>query len=329
MKKLFIVGALALVFPFISHASNLTACAPGDLFNVFTGASCSAPSVPQVCAPGDKFNSQTGSPCGNINTTPNQNLNQVDPIQAQVQVLQQEIITLKKEYYSQILDVESDRNYSSSIAQGRVNQLTTTLNQKIEALDFQIQNIELNGVTTAPVTTSSGGSVTPPTTTPTNPVLAPVVSIENDPTTPPSATLEVTDKSNQMSLLVPVLTFDINAQNQTVHIHQITVNINASGSGSITAAYLYQGTTQVSSAAVFNGSATFANITDATSGGMVYNGGVPTPYTVKVDATGLIPTSSVQVSASVGSNQTIYDSNDNVVTNLTGSASGNTITITN
>ena len=50
-----------LLVPLSSHASNLVACAPGDLFNVFTGQSCQiVDTTPKACESGDLFNIFTG-----------------------------------------------------------------------------------------------------------------------------------------------------------------------------------------------------------------------------------------------------------------------------
>jgi peptidoglycan hydrolase-like protein with peptidoglycan-binding domain len=150
-----------------------------------------------------------------------------------------------------------------------------------------------------------------------------------DGSSPTTNTVPVSDTINGNYLGLPVFTFDVYAQNDTLHLHNVAVNIGsvlAGGStGSVTAAYLYQGSTQVQSASVVNGVATFSNITDGTNGATIPVG-TTVPYTVKVDVTGVTAgTIAITASTSVA-NTTIYNSIDGNVA-IVGSALGNTLTV--
>lgn len=141
---------------------------------------------------------------------------------------------------------------------------------------------------------------------------------------PLSNSVPVTDTTNNQYLGLPVLVFNVNAQNDTVHLHDVKVNVSVSGAGTVGAAYLLQGSTQIASASIVNGVADFANITDGTSGATIP---VDTtlPYTVKVDVTGV--TAATTVTASTSASQVIYSSNDSSVI-VSGAAIGNAQIVT-
>ena len=150
-----------------------------------------------------------------------------------------------------------------------------------------------------------------------------IANISLDSVSPQQGQVAVTDTTNGQFLKLPVLVFDLNAQNDAVHIHNLAVNVASSGQGSVTAAYLFQGSTQVASAAVSGGVATFSNITDGTIGASVPVNST-LPYSVKVDVTGVL-TGSLTVSASTTSTgTTIYNSQDGTVSQINGSAQGYT-----
>jgi len=151
-----------------------------------------------------------------------------------------------------------------------------------------------------------------------------------DPNSPLVASVPVSDTTNGQYLGLPVLIFDVNAQNDTLHLRQVAVKIYtaAGGTGSIGAAYLYQGSTQVASASVTSNTATFSNITNGTNGASIPVN-TTLPYTVKVDVTGvtsgtLAVTAGVATSTSTG--QTILSSNDSTAV-ISGSSQGNTTTV--
>ncbi len=148
------------------------------------------------------------------------------------------------------------------------------------------------------------------------------VNISLDSSSPQQSQVAVTDTTNGQYLKLPVLIFDVNAQNDAVHLHNLAINVATSGTqGTVTAAYLYQGSTQVASAAVSGGVATFSNITDGTQGALVAVNST-LPYTVKVDVTGVL-TGNLTVIAST-SDFVFYDSSDKTVTTINGLAVGNT-----
>ena len=127
---------------------------------------------------------------------------------------------------------------------------------------------------------------------------------------------------------------NLNAQNDAIHIHSLTVGITATGGisgSSVTAAYLYQGSTVVSSASVVNGQATFTNISDGTAGATTPANSTQ-PYTVKVDVSG-VTSGSILVTASTtaygtsGTSNILYNSQDGTITQINGTAIGNTQTV--
>ena len=150
-----------------------------------------------------------------------------------------------------------------------------------------------------------------------------------DGSSPVANTVPVSDTINGNYSGLPVFTFDVYAQNDTLHVHSATVHFTvgtANGTGvTLSTAYLYYGSTQVQSATVVNGVAVFDNITDGTSGATIPVG-TTMPYTIKVDVSG-VTSGSISITANmIASEQTIYDSMDYSAP-VTGSATGNTITV--
>ncbi len=148
------------------------------------------------------------------------------------------------------------------------------------------------------------------------------------PSSPLTNSVPVTDTVNGQILQVPILTFNVNAQNDTLHLRQVRVNVTGTASGNsatTTTVYLYNGSTQIASASVVAGVATFSNITNGTAGASI-PAGTTVPFTVKADASG-VTAGSLTVAASLNtSGTTILNSQDGTVT-ISGSASGNTQTI--
>jgi len=154
-------------------------------------------------------------------------------------------------------------------------------------------------------------------------------NVSLDAASPLVASVPVTDTTNNQYLGLPVLIFDVNAQNDNLHIHNLAVSIatTTAGAGSVNAAYLFQGSTQIMSAGVSNGVATFNNITDGTAGASIPVN-TTVPYTVKVDVTGVTGVAGPYgiVASVVPGSSTIYNSIDgNAV--ITGSALGNAQTV--
>jgi hypothetical protein len=126
----------------------------------------------------------------------------------------------------------------------------------------------------------------------------------------------------------------VNAKGDNLHLHSITVNLNTgmannTGSvGNVTTAYLYQGSTLITSTAVSNNLAVFGNISDNTAGTSIPVN-TTVPFTVKVDVSGLGSTGSsigvtgVLSASSIGSNVLIYNSANSLAT-VTGGAGGYT-----
>ncbi len=156
-------------------------------------------------------------------------------------------------------------------------------------------------------------------------------SVSLDPNSAPAAAIGVTNVSQGQYLGLPVMTFAVNAQGDTLHLNSVTVNIGNTGSGTVNAAYLYNGSTQVSSASVVSGVATFQNIQDGTPGATIPVN-TSTSFTVKVDVSGLQPVNGVSpapavITASTG-NMTIYTSIDSSLNaQPSGTAIGNVQTV--
>lgn len=148
-------------------------------------------------------------------------------------------------------------------------------------------------------------------------------NISLDPASPLTASIPVTDTTNNQYLGLPIMTFDVNAQNDTVHLHDVKVGIVSSGPGRVSAAYLFQGGTQIQSASVVNGVADFSNISDGTNGASIPVN-TTVPYTVKVDVSSV--TGATSITASTSPSMTIYNSTNGNVT-ISGIATSNTQTV--
>jgi hypothetical protein len=161
------------------------------------------------------------------------------------------------------------------------------------------------------------------------------------PSTPLANSIAVTDTVNGQYLQLPIFAFNLTAQNDAIHIHNLAVAFNGVPSAGLTtatatAAYLYNGSTQVASASINSstGIATFSNITDGTAGATVPAGTTVT-YTVKADVTG-ITSGSLGVTGATGiagtgylgtnGGSTFYNSQDSSVV-PSGTAVGNLQTV--
>jgi hypothetical protein len=151
------------------------------------------------------------------------------------------------------------------------------------------------------------------------------------PASPLSNSVAVTDTVNGQYLQLPVFAFNVTAQNDSLHLHNVAVKFvgvpTASANATATAAYLYNGSTQIASASISNttGLATFSNITDGTAGASIPAGSTVV-FTVKADVTGITTGSLALTGSWQSSGTTIYNSQDSTII-ATGSATGNTQTI--
>ena len=143
---------------------------------------------------------------------------------------------------------------------------------------------------------------------------------------PLTSYVPVTDTTNGNILGLPVLAFDVNAQNDSVRLGTVRVGIVSSGTGSVSAAYLYQGSTPIQSASISNGVASFSNILKGTAGASV-NKDQTLTYTVKVDVTGVTSNSLTVTASTTASYITAYNSQDGTVNTVTGSATGYSQTV--
>ena len=149
-----------------------------------------------------------------------------------------------------------------------------------------------------------------------------------DPASPLVATVPVSDTTNGQYLGLPVLTFDVNAQNDSLHLRNVNVKVFNTGAGTVSAAYLFQGSTQIASASVTSNTASFTNISNGTAGASIPVN-TTVPFTVKVDITGVTAGSAIVtagVATTSSSDLTILSSNDSTAT-ISGSAQGNTQTV--
>jgi hypothetical protein len=155
-----------------------------------------------------------------------------------------------------------------------------------------------------------------------------IANVSSNTNTPQTNSYPVTDTTNGQYQYLPVLIFDIGAQNDSLHIHQVAVNFatssanGAPANANVTAAYLYQGSTLISSANISNtGVATFSNITDGTAGASIPVN-TTVSYTVKITATN-VTAGSMTITPSLNTGSTIiYNSIDANVNTFNGSAPG-------
>ena len=152
-----------------------------------------------------------------------------------------------------------------------------------------------------------------------------IANVSTDSATPQTQSVPVSDTTNGQYLQLPVLIFDIGSQNDSLHLHQVQVDIGGTGTGTTSAAYLYQGSTQISSASVVAGTATFTNIVDGTAGASIPLN-TTVPFTLKVDITGVTSGSVTVIPQLDIAGTVIYNSIDSSVT-PNGSAPGFTTTV--
>jgi len=136
-------------------------------------------------------------------------------------------------------------------------------------------------------------------------------NISLDGSSPLVGSVGVTNTTQGQYLGLPVMVFDVNAQGDTLHLHSVSVGVANSGSGTVNAAYLYNGSTPIASASIVNGVATFQNISDGQAGASipVNTTGL---FTIKVDVSGLTAgiAPAVIVASTTPSQLSIYTSID-------------------
>jgi len=155
------------------------------------------------------------------------------------------------------------------------------------------------------------------------------VNVSLDGNTPPVNAVPVTDTTNGNYLGLPVMIFDVLAQNDNMHIHNLVIKFTSNATSSITAAYLYQGSTLLTSAAVnsSNGTATFSNLPDSGTGSAIIPINTSQAYTIKADITNVKATPLTVTAAFQSSGSTFYNSTDGTANTVNGSALANTITV--
>ena len=148
-----------------------------------------------------------------------------------------------------------------------------------------------------------------------------------DGSSPLVGSVGVTNTTQGQYLGLPVAVFDVNANGDTLHLHSVTVGIQNAGSGTVSAAYLYQGSTPISSASIVNGQAVFQNISDGTPGASIPVN-TTVPFTIKVDVSGLLVgvSPAIITATTSASALTVYTSIDSNAT-ITGGAVGNAQTV--
>lgn len=152
-----------------------------------------------------------------------------------------------------------------------------------------------------------------------------------DPASPLTSSVPVTDTANNSYLGLPLLVFDLNAQGGPIILKSLVANISSptgGSGGSLTNAYLYQGSTLVSSAVVQPSGTQFTNLPNGTPGTSIPAGST-LPYTIKVDVSNVTSGPGFTVSANVQSTglTLLPASGGNSSVPVTGSANGNTMTV--
>ena len=151
------------------------------------------------------------------------------------------------------------------------------------------------------------------------------VNVSLDPSSPLANSYPVTDTTNNQYLGLPIMTFDLYAQNDSINVRGIQFNISSTGPGKVTAAYLYKGSSPVFSTAVSGGVANFNNIL---MGQMTAGVNTNTSYTLKVDVSSVTGATTINASTT-GALISAQNSQGESLTsgNVTGSAIANLATV--
>ena len=155
------------------------------------------------------------------------------------------------------------------------------------------------------------------------------VNLSLDPSSPVASTIPVQNATTGQYLGLPVLVFDLAAQNGPVNLTNVSVQLlqKAGQVGNIGAAYLYLGSTLVSSASVNGASGlTTFSITPGTYGATI-SANATSIYTVKVDISGLTAAGSSEViQPTISSAQIVAQTSSGSIP-VTGGVTGNLITV--
>ncbi|MFA6601373.1 MAG: peptidoglycan-binding domain-containing protein, partial [Candidatus Paceibacterota bacterium] len=146
---------------------------------------------------------------------------------------------------------------------------------------------------------------------------------------PITSTVLVTDKVNNSYSALPVLVFDIGAQNDNLLLKNVDVQIIPSTQGStgkVNTAYLYQGSTLIASAAVRNDIASFSNIPTGAIGGDI-PAHTTKGYTIKADVSGVGTGNGYTIKASVMDGGISVIGRSGILVKVVGSAKGYPITV--
>ena len=148
------------------------------------------------------------------------------------------------------------------------------------------------------------------------------IVVSKNANTPPQGNVG-SDSSNNADK-VAILDFDVKATKDNVKLTDLTVTSTITGGGTVSTAYLYDGSTLVDSATVTStGTAVFADFESTVSKDTTKT------YTVKIDTTGGTSTGTTVVATVDSATLTAENSLGDTVTtaNISGTATGNTITV--
>jgi len=123
------------------------------------------------------------------------------------------------------------------------------------------------------------------------------------------------------------MVFDVKAQGDTLHIHQLTVNFNTSGTGVINgnnATLCYGSLGNCFGGVVVQNNAAVFNLPD-NSLSIPIN--ITAPFTVKVDVTA-VGSSGFVITPSIATNNVVISNSQNSPVQVSGSVTGNTVTVT-
>lgn len=196
-------------------------------------------------------------------------------------------------------------------------------NQTLVALEQYQKSVGLTPSNLSSLDTVTRAYINNLCTSKANPVSTNTLILKTDPTTPSSSTVRVSDISREQYLGLPVIAFDLNSQNVGATLRSLKVNFALTGIGQASMAYLYQGSTLISSTNVVGGVAVFASFTTPVS----IQANTNMQLSARVDVLGV--TSSATITASIlSSGVSAANTSYGLTAPVSGSAQGNTITIT-
>jgi hypothetical protein len=306
MKKYLYIPLLAFIFPSIAFAAWWN--------------------------PATWFSSGNTTATNTVSTMDQSLLNQVNELRQQVDSQQSQNVATATPAVAPITT-------SGSNLQSKISDLTaenSNLQSKVFSLQTQLQtaqnNYSLCQANSAKIQSSSV-QVPPPATNSVPVSNSSSATIAIDTNSPKTQSVEATDIADGQYLALPVLVFDVTPSGNDFYPTSLSVNISASGQGSVSTAYLYQGrplagsnATPIATAIVSNGVADFTQINNALTSPT--DTGIINAFTIAVDVSGLTTYGYTEtVSASV-TNLSLVDSKNNTV-NATGSVTGKIINVEN